>query len=230
MSFFDDFPALDITSIPGNPNHVTGRMVRGVPIFDGDPLSANYYVERFIAHASKEKVVHQDVLILLFMSSLHGHNSWLHNHEPRSISSIEEFFDGFLRYFHICPTLNIQEEAFIKHHDLDDDQGGGSSLDLPNEKSDEDNFQNTCDREDESMKSEVEINPTFSEDTFSDNPPFGDLGEGDPVTPSNIDINNYLHLKKGNGKFIGIVLTKTIFMKPMMISIGPSPFHTSLGL
>lgn len=73
MSFFDYFPALYINSIPRYPNNVIGRMVCGVPIFDGDPLSEIDHVESFIVLASKEKVVHQDVLILLFMSSLHGH-------------------------------------------------------------------------------------------------------------------------------------------------------------
>ena len=74
MSFFDDFPALNIASILGHTNHVTGRMAHGVPLFDGDPLSAIDHLERFIVHASKEKVVHQDVLKILFMSSLHGQN------------------------------------------------------------------------------------------------------------------------------------------------------------
>jgi len=99
LSFFDKFPTLDITIIPGHPNHVVGRLVCGVPVFDGDPLSVMDHVERFNAHASREKVVHQHVLMLLFMRSLCGHNSWLHNHEPKSISSIEEFIDGFLRHF-----------------------------------------------------------------------------------------------------------------------------------
>lgn len=62
------------------------------------------------------------------------------------------------------------------------------------EKGDEDNFQNTSNREDESMESEVEVNLTFFEDTISDSPLFEDLGEGDPVTPSKIDISDYLHI------------------------------------
>lgn len=85
LSLFNKFPALDIASIPRHPNHVTGRMVRGVVLFDGDPLSVIDHIEIFNAHTSRENVVHQDVLMLLFMGSLCGHNSWLHDHEPRSI-------------------------------------------------------------------------------------------------------------------------------------------------
>lgn len=48
------------------------------------------------------------------MRSLHGHDSWLHNGKPRSISSIEAFFDGFLKLFQACWQLNIQDGAFIE--------------------------------------------------------------------------------------------------------------------
>lgn len=42
-------------------------------------------------------------------------------HEPNSISSIEDFVDGFLRHFQVHATLRIQEEAFIKcHQDIED--------------------------------------------------------------------------------------------------------------
>ena len=116
LSLFDKFPTLDIVIIPGHPNHVAGRMVRGVPMFDGGPLSAIDHVKRFNENSSREKVFHQDVLMLFFMGSLDGHNSWLHDHKPRSISYIEVFIDGFLRHFQVCPTLSIQQEAFIYHH------------------------------------------------------------------------------------------------------------------
>jgi len=74
-------------------------------VFDGDPLSAIDHVEIFNTRSSREKVVHQDVLMLLFMGSLSGHNSWLHNKKPWSISSIEQFFDGFLNHCQAYPTL-----------------------------------------------------------------------------------------------------------------------------
>jgi len=91
-------------------------MVHGVPVFDGDLVFEIDHAELFIFHTSKENVVHKDVFMLLFMSSLYGYNSWLHNHEPQSISSIKEFFECFLRHFQVCPTLNVEEEAFIEHH------------------------------------------------------------------------------------------------------------------
>jgi len=40
----------------------------------------------------------------------------MHDHGPRSISSIEEFVEGFLKHFQELPALSIQEEAFIEHH------------------------------------------------------------------------------------------------------------------
>ena len=83
--------------------------------------------------------------MLLFFSYLYRHNSWLQNHEPRSISSIEEFVDGFLRHFQVCPALSIQEEGFIEHHEdlenLSDEWEDESSLGPHDEKND---FENTC--------------------------------------------------------------------------------------
>ena len=95
MSYLDEIPALDIASIPGCPNHVTFNMIFRVPKFDVDPSSAFDHVARFATYTSKVDVVHQDVLIMLFIRSLQGHFSWLYNCKPRSISSIEALFDNF---------------------------------------------------------------------------------------------------------------------------------------
>ena len=120
-------------------------MVHGVLVFHGDPLFAIDHVEIFDAHSSRDKVVHQDVLMLLFMGSLGGNISWLHDHEPNSISSIKEFIDGFLRHFQVYPTLKIQEEAFIEHHqdieNISNEQEDESSSGPHDKKYD---FENTC--------------------------------------------------------------------------------------
>lgn len=58
------------------------------------------------------------------------------------------------------------------------------------------------------MESEVEVNPTFSEDTISDNLHFGDLEEGGPVMPSNIDISDYLQIEEGKWEIHGNCFNK----------------------
>lgn len=40
----------------------------------------------------------------------------MHDHEPKSISSIMEFIDGFLSHLQVYPAWSIQEESLIKHH------------------------------------------------------------------------------------------------------------------
>lgn len=138
VSFFDDFPTLNIANIPGYPSDVRGRMVHGVPLFDGDPNSTINHVEIFNSHTSKEKVIHKEVLMFLLFSSLYGHNSWLQNHEPRSILSVEKFDDVFLRNFQVWPVLSIQEEGFNKNHqdpdNLSDEWEDVSSLGPHDEK------------------------------------------------------------------------------------------------
>ena len=77
LSFFDNFPTLDIASISRHPIHVVGRMVGGFLVFDDDPLSEIDRVEIFNAHDSKEKVVHQDFLMfcswVLSVVIIHGY-------------------------------------------------------------------------------------------------------------------------------------------------------------
>lgn len=116
-----------------------------MPVFYGDPLPAIDHVEIFNANASREKVVPQDGFLLLFMGLLDGHNSWLHDHEHRSISSIEEFVEGFLRHFKVHHALSIQDEAFIEHQqdikNLGNEQEDKSSLGPHDEN---DDFEDTC--------------------------------------------------------------------------------------
>lgn len=47
MSYLDEFPTLDIASIPGYLNHVTFSMIFRVPKFDGDPYFVVYHVAIF---------------------------------------------------------------------------------------------------------------------------------------------------------------------------------------
>jgi len=98
MSYLDEIPTLDIANIPGYLNHVTFNMIFTVPKFDGDPSFAIDHVARFATYTSKVDVVHQDVLIMLFKRALQGHDSWLYNCKPRSMSSIEALFDKFLEH------------------------------------------------------------------------------------------------------------------------------------
>lgn len=86
-------------------------------MFDGDPLFVINHVARFVANMPKVEVVHYDVLIMLFMRSLHAQDSWICNCIARIISSIGAFFDGFLKHFQACQLLDIQEEAFIEHEE-----------------------------------------------------------------------------------------------------------------
>jgi len=173
-------------------------------MFDGDPLSAINHVEIFKAHTKTEKVFHQDVLMLLFMGSLNGHSSWLHDHEPGSISSIEEFVDGFLRHFQVHLALSIQGEALIKHHqdikNLGNEQEDESSLGPHDENND---FEDTCAGKDEFMESQIETKPTFLKDTTLDESSFENLERDDPISPLKDDIEDYFHIEKEKWKIFG---------------------------
>lgn len=114
-SCFDEFLVLDTASIPGNSNHATWNVMRWKTKFDGDILSTLDHVSRFATYTSKFEVIHLDVLIFLFMRSLQGHISWLHNCKPKIISTIKAFFDGFLKHVQACQPLDSQEQGFNEH-------------------------------------------------------------------------------------------------------------------
>jgi len=58
MSYHDEIPAFDITSIHGYSNHMSFNTIFRVPKFDGDPYFAVDHVDRFATYTSKANVVH----------------------------------------------------------------------------------------------------------------------------------------------------------------------------
>jgi len=172
-------------------------------VFDGDPLSAIDHLERSNTHTSREKVVHQDFLMLLFMGSISGHNSWLHDHEPRSTSSYQEFIDGCLRHFQVHLALSIKEEAFIKHHQDIKNLGNDQEYESLGPPDENDDFEDTCSGKDKFMGSEIETNPTFLKDITPNESSFENLESDDPITPLKDDVEDYFLIEKEKWEIIG---------------------------
>jgi hypothetical protein len=74
--------------------------VEDLPKFDGDPLFSISHVVNFLKYASKINVMHEDVLMRLLAYSLEGkQRDWvIHSCSPRSISSIVDFIEIFLKH------------------------------------------------------------------------------------------------------------------------------------
>jgi len=66
-----------------------------------------------------------------------------------------------------------------------------------------DDFENTCVGEDESMESQIEANLTFVKDITLDESSFENLGEGNPISPLEVDIGDYFHIKKEKWGIVG---------------------------
>ena len=150
MSFFDDFPALDIANILGHSNHVTWRMVCGVPMFYGDPLSIIIHVEDLF-HVLQRRMWFMMMSICYCswaLSAVITHGCIITN--QRAYHLLRSSLKAFLDIFTVCPALKIQEEAFIEHHNhlgkLEDEQERGSSLGPHDENRHDDNSKITCDR------------------------------------------------------------------------------------
>jgi hypothetical protein len=122
----------------GYPNHFSPNWLDNCPKFDGDPSSAITHVVKFLKYTSEINVIHEDVLIRLFLSKIwHGHlearqKNWVkHSCSPKSISSIAMFIEEFLkrwgpkfqRYEDTLQDLmeTLQEEGFFSNPIEDDE-------------------------------------------------------------------------------------------------------------
>jgi hypothetical protein len=80
------------------------------PKFNGDPTLAVTHVVNYMKYASSLNVLHEDVLMKIFVSSLESsQRSWLaHSCNPRSIPSSTNLIEEFLKHYRPA-TQNLQD-------------------------------------------------------------------------------------------------------------------------
>jgi hypothetical protein len=93
------FPSLDIKNVLGYPNQFSPDWGDNCPKFDGDLSSVITHVVKFLKYTSDINVIHEDVLIRLFLLSLEARQkNWVkHSCNPKSISSLAVFIEEFLK-------------------------------------------------------------------------------------------------------------------------------------
>jgi hypothetical protein len=71
------------------------------PKFDGDPALAVTHVMNYMKYASSLNMLHEDVLMNFFVSSLESsQKDWLaHSCDPKSIPSSTKLIEEFLRHY-----------------------------------------------------------------------------------------------------------------------------------
>jgi hypothetical protein len=75
------YPSIDVQNIPGYPNHCSTEWRESFPKFNGDPTLAVTHVVNYMKYASSLNVLHEDVLMKIFVSSLESsQRSGLHTH------------------------------------------------------------------------------------------------------------------------------------------------------
>jgi hypothetical protein len=68
--FHNVYPSLDVQNVPGYPNHFSTEWRENFPKFDGDPSLAVTHVVNYMKYALSLNVLHEDVLMKIFVSSL----------------------------------------------------------------------------------------------------------------------------------------------------------------
>jgi hypothetical protein len=111
-AFHKVYPSIDVQNIPGYPNYFPTEWRESCPKFSGDPTLAVTHVVNYMRYASSINVLHEDVLMKIFVSSLESsQRKWLaHSCDPKSIWSSTKLVEEFLRYWgqllRICRLLS----------------------------------------------------------------------------------------------------------------------------
>jgi len=112
--FHKVYPSIDVQNILGYPNYCSTEWRASCPKFSGDPTLAVTHVVNYIRYALSINVLHENVLMKIFVSSLESSQSkWLaHSCDPKSIRSSTKLVEEFLRYWGPATQdlqANIQE-------------------------------------------------------------------------------------------------------------------------
>lgn len=136
------YHALDVEKIQGYPNHYSGpKWLEQLPKFNGDAHCVIHHVVSFLQYASEINVIHDDLLMNLFVHYLEGEQkSWVkYCSGPTEISSFAYFFKIFFKcwgphlqkFEDVIATLQENEEASqaskneyqeLKENDDEEDQ------------------------------------------------------------------------------------------------------------
>jgi hypothetical protein len=88
-AFHKAYPSFDVQDIPRYPNHCSSEWRESCPKFDGDPTLAITHVMNYMKYALSLNVLHEDVLMKIFLSSLESSQKYwfAHSCDPKSIPS-----------------------------------------------------------------------------------------------------------------------------------------------
>jgi hypothetical protein len=108
-AFHKVYPSFDFHDIPGYPNHCSMEWRTSCPKFNGDPALAVTHVVNYMNYASilvvlHEDVIHEDVLMNIFVTSLElsQRNFLARSCKPKRIPSYTKIIEEFLRQYRLA--------------------------------------------------------------------------------------------------------------------------------
>jgi len=99
--FHELYLAIDLQKIPRCPNNCSPKWLKYIPKFDGDVPFVAQHISSFFKAITKLNIMHEDVLMKLFVFSLEGYsNTWIkHCCRPKKIYSLADLFKVFLKHW-----------------------------------------------------------------------------------------------------------------------------------
>jgi hypothetical protein len=99
--FHKVYPSFDVEDIPGYPNHFPMEWQANCPKFDNDVALTVTHVMNYMKYSSSLNVLHEDVLMKIFVSSMESsQRDWLaYSCDPKSIPSSTNLIEEFLKKY-----------------------------------------------------------------------------------------------------------------------------------
>jgi hypothetical protein len=99
--FHKVYPSIDVQGIPRYPNYFHMEWSSSYPKFSGDPTLVVTHVMNYMRYASSINVLHEDLLMKKFASSLEScQRKWFaHSRDPKIIWSSTKLVEEFLKYW-----------------------------------------------------------------------------------------------------------------------------------
>jgi hypothetical protein len=109
--FHKVYPFFGIQNIPRYPNQDFGEWRESFPKFNGDPNLEITHVLKYMTYDSRLNVLHEYVLIKIFVSSLESsQRSWLaYTCDPKNIPYSTNLIEDFLRNCDAVSSLHIKK-------------------------------------------------------------------------------------------------------------------------
>jgi hypothetical protein len=176
-AFHKVYPSFDVQDIPGYPNHFPTEWRENCPKFNGDPTLAVTHAVNYMKYASSLNVLHEDVLMKIFVSSLETsqRNLLAHSCDPKVSNLLQSLLRNFSgiagQPLRICKMFSMSLKTLYREGFPVDDETINEEWKVEDEDSHAEDLNKTFDEDEvivSSLPLDEDIQASMSCDPFKD--------------------------------------------------------------